>query len=167
MSFEILIIVALLGAAFLAALTMRNPRGGTARAASFTSIPVLNASEQKLHASLVRAVPEILGPGISILCQVSLGEFLRSKDRSAFMRINAKRADFVLVDAEFRAIATIEFQGMGHSGSTSASARNALERDAVKRQALNSAGIPMIEVPARWKNDDLATLLRPLLPDKA
>merc|ERR1711974_151950 len=117
---------------------------------SFTRKPLINNAEKKLVLLLDTVVPECFGPKARILSQVSYGEFLKGSDRSAFARINQKRADFVIVDADFEILCVIEYQGTGHHGRGEKSRADADLRDRVKRAACRSAGIPLIEVPAKF-----------------
>ena len=87
------------------------------RPARFTSKAVLNKTERRLFDMLVRVVRD-MRPDARVLAQVSYGEFLRSKNKKAFWSINARRADFLIVDAEFAPLAVVEYQGRGHFGSS-------------------------------------------------
>ena len=83
-----------------------------------------------------------------LMTQVAFGEFLKGKNRKRFWTINAKRADFVICDANFNVVAALEYQGTGHFGSSARSRTNAQKRDNQKRIALREAKIPLIELPA-------------------
>ncbi|MDH2328323.1 DUF2726 domain-containing protein [Cereibacter sp. SYSU M97828] len=120
-------------------------------AGRYTARPVLNKSEQRLFSILTSAVATLPAPQPQLLCQVNYGEFLSSRSRAAFFRINAKRCDFLLVDREFRPVLVIEYQGAGHYGSGRTARRSAVERDRVKRRALASAGVPLMEIPASYE----------------
>jgi len=122
---------------------------------SFQSRPLLNKSDQRLFPLIVSALPQ----HCRVMCQVSYGEFLSCKSQKKFFSINAKRADFVVCDSSFRVLAVVEYQGSGHYGKTFRATLNAKRRDNQKRRALQEAGIPMIEVPAKF---DVA-LVRDLL----
>ena len=76
-----------------------------------------------------------------VMAQVSLGEVLSSPDEAAFRAINAKRVDLLVISADCRPLAAIEYQGSGHHLGDDASAR-----DAVKKEALRRANIAFIEV---------------------
>ncbi len=132
------------------------------RPASFTRKAVLNKTERRLFDLLVRAVRE-LRPDALVLAQVSYGEFLRSKSRKAFWSINARRADFLIVDAEFTALAVVEYQGRGHFGSSRRAARVARQGDRIKARACRSAGIGWIEIPARFTVAEVRQLLQQAL----
>ena len=58
----------------------------------------------------------------------------------AYLAINSKRVDLLIIDAEFRPLHAVEFQGKGHHQGTAAA------RDAVKKEALRRAGIGYVEV---------------------
>ena len=146
--FVAVIAIVLLAAALGMALQARH---------SYTKKPLLNFSERKLLAGLEEIVTT-LGE-YRVFCQVSYGEFLHTKRQKSFWRINAKRADFVIVDAEFLPVAVVEYQGAGHWGSTRSSARAARDRDVIKRRACESASIAWIEIPARYAKVDLHAAL--------
>ncbi|MCW3783884.1 DUF2726 domain-containing protein [Defluviimonas salinarum] len=139
-------------------------RGRAPEGPAFRKVPVLNRSETRLHSILARNLEPLFGGGSQLLAQVSLGEFLRSDDRGAFLSINSKRADFVVVDRDFNPVATIEYQGKGHYGWTREAAADARRRDGIKRMALTSAGIPMIEIPADYNERSVLASVRAALP---
>lgn len=114
----------------------------TVCAASFTSRPLLNKSEAKVFEALDKAVIA-RNPTWQVMAQVSLGEFLASPDKDAFLAVNSKRVDFALMDANCRVVHALEYQGSGHHTGTTAAAR-----DAVKKEALRKAGIGYHEVVA-------------------
>jgi hypothetical protein len=122
---------------------------------NFTRRPLLNKAEKQLVLDLDVVIPEVFGPTARMLSQVSYGEFLKGEDRSAHARINQKRADFVVVDAGFELLCVIEYQGSGHYGRGEKARANAEHRDRVKRAACTSAGIPFVEIPAKFSLDIL------------
>ncbi len=130
--------------------------------ARFTAKAVLNKTEQRLYGVLVSVVGEMM-PHAKVLCQVSYGEFLRSNNRKAFWSINARRADFLIVDDVFAPFAVIEYQGHGHSGSSRRSARAARQGDRIKERACRSAGVAWIEIPARFTVADVSNTLEAAL----
>ena len=69
--------------------------------------------------------------------------------------MNAKRTDMIVVNEDFHVIAVIEYQGSGHFGQTKKSRSNSLRRDRQKQKALKEAGIPLYEIPASFKKDQL------------
>ncbi len=66
---------------------------------------------------------------------------------------NSKRCDFVIVDATGYPVLAIEYQGTGHFTP------DAFERDYVKQQALESAGVRLVEVFDNFRWDDVQTQL--------
>jgi hypothetical protein len=66
------------------------------------------------------------------------------------MSINSKRADFMIFDEQADIVAVIEYQGSGHFGRSKESRARAIESDRIKRSALSDAGIPLLEVPAKY-----------------
>ena len=75
-----------------------------------------------------------------LFAQVSLGEILGSEDGLAYACVNSKRCDFVIIDEQGYPVVAIEYQGTGHFTP------GAIERDRVKQQALESAGVHLVEV---------------------
>ena len=73
--------------------------------------------------------------GHRLFAQVSLGEVLQIEDVNAFRPINAKRCYFLIIDRFGRPVIVIVYQGSGHLQN------HAVERDAIERTALESAGI--------------------------
>ncbi|MEZ5754393.1 MAG: DUF2726 domain-containing protein [Paracoccaceae bacterium] len=113
----------------------------------FESTPLLNRKEARLLPLLESAARD-LRAGHRVMAQTSLGELIRPRadsatpdDRSAaFASINSKRLDFAIIDRAGHLALAVEYQGEGHHQGT------AFMRDAVKREALRRAGIPLIEV---------------------
>ena len=94
------------------------------------------------------------------MAQVSLGEFLASPDKDAFLSVNSKRVDFALMDDRCRVVHALEYQGSGHHTGNSAAAR-----DAVKKEALRKAGIGYHEVVAGHTTaGELRALVEKLVP---
>ena len=106
---------------------------------SFKPKRLLNKGEQRVLAALEPIVAQ-LEPGWRVWTQVSLGEVLDADSVEAFNTINAKRVDFLAVDANQRPRLAIEYQGQGHHQGPAAA------RDAVKREALRRAGVGYGEV---------------------
>lgn len=107
--------------------------------ADFKLRPLLNRPERRLLAVIDQALTEY-SPGWRAMAQVCLGEILASQDQDAFLAINTKRVDLLIVDANCQPLHAIEFQGSGHHQGTAAA------RDAVKKEALRRAGIGYVEV---------------------
>ena len=76
------------------------------------------------------------------MAQVSLGEFIASEDKDAYLCVNSKRVDFALMDEKCRVVHALEYQGSGHHQGSAAA------RDAVKKEALRKAGIGYHEIVA-------------------
>ena len=126
----------------------------------FEARAVLNTSERRLHQEIERLLPRLFPPRARLLAQVSMAEFLYTPDRQDFWTIGASRVDFLVVDADFRPICAIEYQGAGHYGATHQARHQAQARDWKKRRALRLAGVPLIEVPDRYDHRQLQDLLR-------
>lgn len=126
--------------------------------AKFTARPLLNRPEAMLFKALDAAVIA-RNPGWQVMAQVSLGEFLTSADKDAYLAVNSKRVDFALMDPDARVIHAIEYQGSGHHQGTAAA------RDAVKKEALRKAGIGYHEVVAGHTTaGELRRLVEKLVP---
>ena len=124
----------------------------------FEARPLLNKSEARVYRELDQLV---VGRNSEwqVMAQVSVGEFVTSKDRAAYSCINSKRVDLLLVDGECKARHAIEYQGDGHYLS------DAPARDAVKKEALRKAGIGYHEVVAGHTTPtDLRRLVDKLVP---
>lgn len=108
----------------------------------FKPRPLLNKSEARLFRELDKLVAA-RNPEWQVMAQVCVGEFVGSDDLDAYLCINSKRVDLLLVDGDCRARHAIEYQGSGHHLGNTAAAR-----DAVKKEALRKAGIGYDEVVA-------------------
>ncbi|WP_165352878.1 DUF2726 domain-containing protein [Loktanella sp. IMCC34160] len=128
-------------------------RGGLR--SSITVVAICNSSEQVLRAAIARLLRQAGFLDMMVFPQVSYGEFLKTSDRKLFWSFNAKRADMVIIAADYRPVAVVEYQGSGHWGRTRRDGRDAERRDTLKRRVLARAGLPLIEVPARWNESDL------------
>jgi hypothetical protein len=124
----------------------------TVMASQFKPKRLLNKGEEKVLAALEPIVAK-LEPGWRVWTQVSLGEVLDADSVEAFNTINAKRVDFLLVDADQRPRLAIEYQGQGHHQGAAAA------RDAVKREALRRAGVGYGEVFAGDGPKELAQVV--------
>jgi hypothetical protein len=121
-------------------------------ASEFKTKRLLNKGEAKVLAALEPIVAQ-LEPGWRVWTQVSLGEVLDGGTVEAFNTINAKRVDFLLVDADQRPRLAIEYQGQGHHQGAAAA------RDAVKKEALRRAGVGYGEVFAGDGPSELAQVV--------
>jgi hypothetical protein len=129
--------------------------------ASFTARALLNRGEQRLIATIDRALAEH-SPGWRAFAQVSLGEIVASPDTAAYFAVNSKRVDLLIVDAQCRPLHAIEFQGQGHHAGDTAAAR-----DAVKKEALRRAGIGYVEVVSGDTPAEVRGMVRKLVGRKA
>jgi very-short-patch-repair endonuclease len=128
--------------------------------AAFTSRALLNRAEAAVFAALDKAVIA-RNPGWQVMAQVSLGEFLATADKEAFLAVNSKRVDFALMDEKCCVRHALEYQGSGHHLGQSAAAR-----DAVKKEALRKAGIGYHEVVAGHTTPgELKRLVERLVPE--
>src|SRR5688500_10831547 len=114
----------------------------TVMRADFKAQPLLNKSEARVFAVLDKLVIELAPPGWQVMAQVSLGEILRCEDKDAYLCINSKRVDLLIVDADCKPVHAIEYQGGAHFKGAHATAA----RDAVKKEALRRAGIGYEEI---------------------
>ena len=127
--------------------------------ANFTSRSLLNQAEAKVFEALDTAVIS-RNSRWQVMAQVSLGEFLASPDKDAFLAVNSKRVDFALMDERCRVVHALEYQGSGHHTGSSAAAR-----DAVKKEALRKAGIGYHEIVAGHTTpSELRALVEKLVP---
>jgi len=125
-----------------------KPRGGFwsvanqltwVRAAAFSSKPVMNKSEYQVFL-LIEQLVQKRYRGCRLFAQTSLGEILGSSDQQAFKSINSKRIDMLIMGTDGYPAVAIEYQGTGHYQG------DAEIRDAIKREALERAGIPLVEI---------------------
>lgn len=114
----------------------------------FTAQRLLSKREQRVLHVAEKAISEI-DEDWRVMAQVSLGEVMKSNNKSAYWTVNAKRVDMLIVDAQSTPLAAIEYQGAGHHQ------KDAAARDAVKKEALRRAGIGYIEVLEGDEPDDL------------
>jgi hypothetical protein len=109
---------------------------------NFKIRPILNKGEARVFRALERIVTNV-NPAWQVMAQVSLGEILSSESAEAYRCINSKRVDLLLMDDRCRPRHVIEYQGTGHHRGSTAAAR-----DAVKKEALRRAGVGYHEVVA-------------------
>jgi len=93
------------------------------------------------------------GPGFRLMAQPSMGEFLSSPDKDAYLSINSKRVDMLVIDTFGMPAVAIEHQGSGHYQN------DAPARDAVKREAMRRAGIEFLEIFDYHAPADIGRLL--------
>lgn len=132
-------------------------------AVEFEPQPLLNKSEFQVLL-LLESVSRDLNAGFRVMAQTSLGEILRPKRTwrrtdadLAYRSINSKRSDFVVVDRFGIAVLAVEYQGHGHYQG------NAVQRDAVKREAFRSANVAFLEVPVDFQKSEVRRVVRQIL----
>ncbi len=89
-----------------------------------------------------------------VFAEVSLGAFVTTEEAGsqarkgwlAWMAINSKRVDFLIIDTCGHPAVAIEYHGTGHHRE----GNQAAARDAVKRWALEKAGIELVEIQASY-----------------
>lgn len=122
----------------------------------FTAQRLLNKSERYLLTKIDQFLAEDHA-GWRSMAQVSLGEIVQSQDKDAYLAINSKRVDLLIVDSDCQPIGAIEYQGTGHHLG-----RETAARDAIKKEALRRAGIGYIEVTRGDTPAELRAKLRRL-----
>lgn len=130
----------------------------------FVKSPLMNNGEYRVFAILEQTVTQI-AHGFRVMAQVNLGEFLKPHNDTpktlrdeAFASVNSKRVDFLIIDKSGNAALAVEFQGSGHYlGQT------AFMRDAVKKEALRRAGVPLLEVTPDMQRDEIIAQMTRLL----
>lgn len=145
---------------------MRDPKQQADAIArvDFVRTPLMNKGEYRVFAVLERSISQ-LGRGYRVMAQVNLGEILRPDDKTpeplktdAFASINSKRVDFLIIDRAGHAALAVEVQGSGHYlGQT------AFLRDAVKKEALRRAGVPLLEATPDMRPDEIVAQMTRLL----
>lgn len=120
--------------------------------ASFKKRRILSKAESRIFFAVEKAL-EQTDTGWRVMAQVNLGEILQSDDKHAFMAINSKRVDILVIGTNGVPIAAVEYQGEGHYQGT------AVARDAVKKEALRKAGIGYFEVMPGDKPEDVRRLV--------
>lgn len=126
---------------------------------------LLNKSEYKLLCRLEFWL-RTRSDGHRLFAWVSLGEVLQIEDVDAFRAINAKHYDFLIIDRFGWPVIVIEYQRSGHFQN------HAVECDAIKRTALESAGITFMEILEEYEwdkmkvrfDDVVQKIIRPPIP---
>ncbi|TFW15247.1 DUF2726 domain-containing protein [Brevundimonas intermedia] len=120
----------------------------TVMGAAFQARPLMSRAEASVFYAAERAMKRLDIKG-RVMAQVCLGEILRSPDDDAFHAINSKRVDILVISNSGWPLAAIEYQGEGHYQGT------AYARDAVKKAALQRAGVAYLEVTPQHSADDI------------
>jgi len=116
---------------------------------------MLNHSEMKLLLALEEA---LRGKDYRIVLQTSLGAFLNHKEKKAFLAVNCKRADFVIMNRFAYPEAVIEYNGEGHYQN------NSSLRDDIKSLSCQSADLPFIQISFHDKNNFEEVIKEKVLP---
>lgn len=133
---------------------------GTRDRTPFKRGKFLNKPERVIFSILVETVPA----DHHVMCQVSYGAILQNRSRERYMSINSKRADFMIFDTNAEVVAVFEYQGTGHFGRSHESKQRAIKGDEIKRASLKEAGIPLLEISAKYSpslvHEFVASLIR-------
>ncbi|WP_421710056.1 DUF2726 domain-containing protein [Algihabitans sp.] len=124
--------------------------------ADFVRQPFMNREEYAVYMATRDALRSVSNR-YHVFPQAPMGELFKSRCQVAFKAINTKRLDVVIVDAWGRAAAAVEYHGGGHFQG------NAIQRDRIKKCALERAGIPLIELYEGFERGDLEQQLRAAL----
>lgn len=106
---------------------------------NFYKKKIMNKSEFRVF-KIIETMMSEKGGGYRVFSQTCLGQIIGSSDEAAFRAVNSKRIDFVIVEPFGNIAVAVEYQGGGHYQN------NAVERDAIKREALRKSGTPFVEV---------------------
>lgn len=137
-------------------------------ASGFETVPLLGSGEARFL-PLIEAATAEFGPGHRVMAQTSLGELLCPTGgpdaEAAYAAICTKRLDFTIVDPRGMLVAAIECAPTGRSGAATGL------RDAIKREALKKAGVPVIELPHDANpghvRSRIAAILAPMAPPRS
>ncbi|CCV04714.1 conserved hypothetical protein [Mesorhizobium metallidurans STM 2683] len=93
--------------------------------------------------------------------EVSMGAFIKTSydledrmQKAAFSSYNSKRVDFLLIDRFGHPMLAVEYHGTGHDLSD-----DAPDRMEVKCLALQRAGIPLVEIPAKASKSNILRMV--------
>jgi hypothetical protein len=121
----------------------------------------INKSAYRLLIEIEKAIREN-APRARVLAEVGMGAFLSTgkpgeqspDDKAAFWAFNAKRVDFLVIDGWGNPAFAVEYQGTGHYLDNTADGR-----DAVKKAALRSGGVELVEIHAHMSAEEQNALL--------
>ncbi|OOF81458.1 hypothetical protein BKG92_08905 [Rodentibacter ratti] len=123
--------------------------------AEFNKKTLMNKSEYQLFLKLTNLLNALENKiYFRLFSQVSMGEFLATKEDHHFSLINSKRVDFLIIDRKGYPVIAVEYQGTGHFQ------KNAVERDAIKREACRKAKIKYIEFEENNQQIQLDTITK-------
>ncbi|RYE07016.1 MAG: DUF2726 domain-containing protein [Hyphomicrobiales bacterium] len=127
--------------------------------APFTTRRIMSLAEYRIFKE-VEAEAQSCRLGHRVFSQTSLGEIIRSDDRTAHSAINSKRIDILVVGPTGLPVLAIEHQGNGHYQGDAAA------RDAVKKEALRRAGVPYVEMFDADSPEEIRRRVRAILAPK-
>lgn len=98
-----------------------------------------------------------------VFAEISLGAFVVADGpggeerigKLAWRSINSKRVDFLIIDRYGHPALAVEYHGSGHHQEGG----NAAARDAVKRRALEKAGIELVEIQTAYDSQQSAMMI--------
>ena len=118
----------------------------------YQPIPLMNKTEKQAFFAIQSYIKEHkLQHELFCRCQVSLGSILSHENQDAYGVINCKRVDFLLTDKDDLPLLVIEIFGPGHFPQNAAGRKDTEQRDAMKRHALQSAGVGYLVVDVQEK----------------
>ena len=118
----------------------------------YQPIPLMNKTEKQAFFAIQSCIKEHeLQHELFCRCQVSLGSILSHENRDAYDVINCKRVDFLLTNRDDLPLLVIEIFGPGHFPQNVAGRKDTEQRDAMKRYALQSAGVGYLVVDVQEK----------------
>ena len=134
---------------------------------TFSKARVMGRGEYSLFRAALNVTRQSLPSGsypYYVFPQVSLGQIIRThaplnwQSEQAHRAINSKRCDLLIADRGGNPIAVLEYQGAGHNiGGTAA------QRDAIKRIAVERAGIRYVEIREATTEAEMHQTIRDLL----
>ncbi len=136
MEFFIAVAAFLLIVAMTVFLSKKKP--SPKKATAYKPKKLMNASEANTFKTITKYINsnKKTQNKYHVFSQVSMGEFIRSTDKSLFFKINAKRVDFLITDKNYHPFLVLEVNGSGHYIG-----KDTKERDRVKKKAVEDAGI--------------------------
>ncbi|OGN47415.1 MAG: hypothetical protein A2795_03125 [Caulobacterales bacterium RIFCSPHIGHO2_01_FULL_67_30] len=120
----------------------------TVMSAKFETRRLMSRSEATVFYAVERALRQLNVKG-RVMAQVSMGEILRSPDPNAYSAINSKRVDILVISTDGLPLAAVEYQGEAHYQGS------AYARDAVKKAALQRAGVAYVEITPQHDDQDI------------
>lgn len=117
---------------------------------SLKAVPPVNREAVRVLYAIDEWIKD-MQPDWRFAFEVAMGGFIKTpyapddpRQKRAFSSYSGKRVDFLLIDRYGLPILVIEYHGTGHDLSGDAD-----DRMAVKRLALQKAGIPLLEIPEK------------------